>query len=410
MGVGLIVGVWIARYLGPEKFGQLSFAIAFVGVLGVIAVLGLNDIVVRDIVREPDCADITLGTAFILRIFGGLLSVGLIIGTVIWLRPHDEMTRLMVAVLSLSLVFNSTEVVRYWFESQVQSRYAVWAENASFLVVAIIKVVLILNRAPLIAFVWAILIEAILVAIGLLTIYVQRGTRLRDWRPRIARAKTLLQDSWPLLLSGVAVMVYMRIDQIMLGEMIGHEAVGIYTAAVRISELWYFIPMIIVSSVFPSIIEAKKLSETVYMQRLQGLYDLMVLVALVVVIPMTFLSDWIIESLFGASYAEAGAVLAIHIWAGIFVGLGVASGKWYLIEEMSSYLFCRAIIGALINVGLNLLLIHEYGVKGAAMATLLSYFVAGFFFDLFMPRTRVSFIMKVNSLLLRGFYVGQTNH
>ena len=131
MGVGLLIGVWVARYLGPEQFGQLNFAMAFVGIFGAVAGLGLNGIVVRDIVREPETANITLGTAFVLQASGGVFAVALIIGTMAWLRPDDTLTKTLVAIFGLGLIFKSTEVVKYWFESQVQSRYTVWIETVS---------------------------------------------------------------------------------------------------------------------------------------------------------------------------------------------------------------------------------------------------------------------------------------
>lgn len=405
MGVGLIVGVWVARYLGPDQFGLLNYAMAMVALFGTVASLGLNGIVVRDLVKESETANETLGTAFLLQAIGGLFAFSLAIVAISLARPHDDSAKLIVAVLGFVMVFKSTEVVKYWFESQVKSKYVVWVENSIFLILAVIKVVLILIEAPLMAFVWAAFSEGALVSVGLLGVYGWQGGVLSAWHIRYSRAKALLKDSWPLILSGLAVMVYMRVDQIMLGQMLGDEAVGIYSAAVRISEMWYFIPVVIVASVFPSIIEAKKQSEVVYYKRLQKLYDLMVLLALAVAIPMTFFSDWLIALLFGIDYVAAGAVLAIHVWAGVFTFLGVASGNWFLLENMSTRMLYRTALGALVNVALNVILIPVYGVPGAAAATLISYSVAGFWFDALDRKTRRTFIMKANSFLLKGFYV-----
>lgn len=404
MGVGLLVVVWIARYLGPEQFGLMNYAMAIVALFGAVASLGLNSIVVRDLIQVPETANITLGTAFLLQVVGGLLAFGLAIVTIIVARPDDDQTKLTVAVLGFVMVFKATEVVKYWFESQVNSKYTVWVENGVFLILAVIKVCLILTHASLMAFIWAAFAEGLLVAIGLLSIYAWRGGSLSRWCIHYSRTRALLKNGWPLMLSGLAVMIYMRVDQIMLGQMLGDEAVGIYTAAVRISEVWYFIPMAIVASVFPSIIEAKKNSETLYYQRLQKLFDFMVLLALAVAIPMTFLSDWIVVFLFGEEFAQAGSVLILHMWAGIFTYLGVASGKWFLMENMSMLLFYRTAIGAFVNVILNLVLIPVNGVLGAAIATLISYAVAGFLFDLLVKDSRKVFLMKASAILLRGVY------
>jgi len=186
----------------------------------------------------------------------------------------------------------------------------------------------------------------------------------------------------------------------MLGQMVGDEAVGIYSAAVRISEVWYFIPMMIVASVFPAILEAKKRSETQYYQRFQHLYDLMVWLSVAVALPMTFLSTPIVTLLFGESFSASGTVLAIHIWAAVFVFLGVASSKWFLAENRQMLNLQRTALGAVVNVVLNFLLIPDYGPVGAAVATVVSQATAAFFFDAVQPVTREMFFMKIKSMNL----------
>jgi O-antigen/teichoic acid export membrane protein len=407
MGIGLFVGVWIARYLGPEQFGLLSFATAFVGLFGAIATMGLQGIVVRDIVRDPGGKEETLGTAAVLQFLGGLIAYGLILATIFWLRADDLMAKAIIAILGSMMLFKVSEIAVYWFESQVLSKYTVWMQNGLFLVFAAVKVGLILQNAPLIAFALAMMAEALVVALLMLLMLGMHGPRLSRLTASFNRTKTLLADSWPLLLSSIAVMIYMKIDQIMLGQMIGDEAVGIYSAAVRVSEVWYFVPMAIVASVFPAILEAKKRSEKQYNDRLQRLYDLMVWLAIAVALPMTFLSTTIVTLLFGDAYAQAGSVLAIHIWAAVFVFLGVASGKWFLAENRQILSLQRTVFGAIANLFLNFILIPKFGVFGAAWATVISYAIAGFFYDLLNPSTLNMFWMKTRSFnIFRVFYVG----
>ncbi len=397
MGVGLIVGVWVARYLGPQQFGLLNYAVAFVALFTAIANLGLNSIVVRDLVQDPSTAETTMGTSFVLSVLGGLCAFCLSLLVISYARPNDELAKFIVVLLSLLMVLKATDVVRYWFESQVQSKYVVWMENGVFLAVSTVKIVLILTSASLMAFIWTILAESLIVAVGLMGVYAWRGGKVSAWHSRFDRAKTLLKDSWPLILSGLAIMIYIRIDQIMLGQMLGDESVGIYSAAVRISEIWYFIPMSIAASVFPSVIEAKKNKEEFYYGRLQKLFNLMFILALAVALPMTFLSDWIVTLLFGTAYQQAGSVLAVHIWAGIFVFLGVASGSWFLIEGLQRYSFYRTLSGAIVNVGLNLILIPKFGVIGSAWATVVSQACASMFFNACNSKTRLVFLMQCKS-------------
>lgn len=399
MGVGLLVVIWVARYLGPEQFGLLNYAMAFVAFFGVIATLGLNGIVVRDLLKEPDAADSTMGTAFLLQIAGGFLACGLAILAISMARPDDYLARLIVAILGFTVVFKASEVVKYWFESQVQSKYTVWAENGVFMLAAAIRLVLINTEAPLVFFAWAAFAEGLLTALALLGVYALRGGKIASWHCHYQRAKTLFRNSWPLVLSGLAVMVYMRIDQIMLGQMLGDDAVGIYSAAVRISEVWYFIPIAIVASLFPSIIDAKKRSEVLYSQRMQNLYDLMSLLAFAVAVPMTFMSGNIVVFLFGEKFVQAGPVLAIHIWAGVFVFLGVASSNWLILGGYQKNILYRTSLGALVNILANWLLIPALGIAGAAVATVFSYFIA--VFSVFIHKeTRMAGIMMSKSLLL----------
>jgi PST family polysaccharide transporter len=398
MGVGLIVGVWVARYLGPEQFGLFNFATAFVGMFGAVAGLGLQGIVVRDLVREPSSKEEILGSAAALQLVGGLVAYGLILATIFWLRPDDALAKTIVAILGSMMLFKASEVAVCWFESQVLSKFTVWVQNGTFLVFASIKVLLILQGASLVAFAWVTVAEGLAVALMLLIVLALRGLRVRLLRVKVARAKSLLADSWPLLLSGIAVMIYMRVDQIMLGIMIGDEAAGIYSAAVKISEVWYFVPMTIARSVFPAILDSKKRCEEQYYQRMQRLYDFMVLLSISIALPMTFISTPVVVLLFGDAYVSAGSVLAVCIWAAVFVFLGVASGQWLLVENLQIFSLQRTVLGAIVNVVLNIALIPRYGILGAAWATVFAQLSAALLFDLIQKETRRMFIMKIRSM------------
>lgn len=398
MGVGVLVWVWIARYLGPDQFGLLNFAMAFTGLFGALAALGLQGIVVRDIVRDPKSTNQTLGTAALLQLIAGLVTFLLIFISIAYLRPDDALSRSVVAILGTIMTLKASEIAVYWFESQVQSKYTVWVQNSVFLVFSAIKVAMIMQSAPIVAFAWAMLAEAAVGALVLLFVMGIRGPRLNQLAVNFERAKSLLRDSWPIIISSISIAVYTKIDQIMLGQMAGDEVVGIYSAAVRISEIWYFVPMGIMASVFPAILEAKKRSELEFYERLQKLFDLMVTISVFVALPMTFMAIPLIQILFGDSYAEAGVVLTIHIWAAVFVFLGVANGSWFLVENRLLLSLHRTALGAVSNIILNLILIPAFGVTGAALALVISQALASFFYDGLQKETRKIFAMKISSL------------
>jgi O-antigen/teichoic acid export membrane protein len=397
MGVGLLVTLWVARYLGPQQFGLLNFGLAFVALFGTIGTLGLPSIAVRDIVQAPSRADETLGTTLLLQLMGGTTAFLASVGTIGLLRPEDPTATAIVAILGAGLVFKSAESLKYWFEARVQSKYPVWVENAIFVGASAGKIVLIIGQASVVAFAWLALGQVAAVAIGLVMLYSVKGGELLLLRPAVPRAISLLKDSWPLALAGVSVMIYMRIDQIMLGQLDSDRSVGIYSAAVRISEVWYFIPTVVVASVFPAIVNAKAKGEELYMRRLQQLHDLLVIITLAVAVPMTFLSTWVVVGLFGHEFAAAGPVLAIHIWSAVFVSLSIASGKWFIIENRQILTFQRAIVGAGVNVGLNMVWIPAAGSIGAAYATVVSYAVSALLVDLLQSETRPLFLMKLRA-------------
>jgi PST family polysaccharide transporter len=400
MGVGLLIGVWIARYLGPEQFGLLNFTAALIGLFAALAGMGLQGIVVREIVQDPACREDILGTAFALQLLGGAVAYSLLLATVFYTRPQDLLSQLVAAILGAMVLLKASEVAGYWFESQVQSKYTVWVQNGAFLFFAGIKVVLILSGASLINFAWAMLAEAIVVALALTLALHRLGPPLYSLRISYGRCCALFKAGWPLMLSSVAIMIYMKIDQIMIGQMLGNDAVGIYSAAVRISEVWYFIATAVAASVLPAILEAKKNNETQYRQRLQGLFDLMTWIAIIVALPVTLFATPLVTMLFGADYSEAGGVLAIHVWATVFVFLGVAGGNWFLAENQQILGLQRTALGAVVNVLLNILLIPMMGVVGAAWATLISYAVAGMLIDVTQLKTRGMFVMKLDSFNL----------
>lgn len=403
MGMGLLISVWIARYLGPEQFGLFNYATAIVALFTAMATLGLNNIVVRDLLNHPEEANATLGTACLLQLIGGVLATGAAVVAVSVMRPNDATARLLVAIIGSAMVFKASDVIRYWFEAKVQSKYTVLVENAAFLVFAAVKLGLIFVEAPLLAFVWIVLAEACLVAVLLLFIYIQQGNRLSAWRYHYARTKALLNDSWPLILSGLAAMLYMRMDQIMLGQMLGDEAVGIYSAAVRLSEMWYFISTIIVSSVFPALLSAKKESIQLYHQRLNKLFELMAILALSLALPISFMSEWIVKIMYGPGFELSAQVLVIHVWAGVFVFSGIASSRWFIAENLQKYTFYRTLAGCVINFVLNFIFIPKYGVIGSAWASVISQAVACIFFNAANKKTRLIFIIQIKAIVFYRF-------
>lgn len=383
---GLLVGIWVARYLGPQQFGLFSYALAFTAIFAGIAKLGLDGIIVRELINHPDKRDAYLGTAFWLKVMGSII-VMLLMAAVIPFTNNDATTNLFIFIIACGLVFQSFEVVEFYFQSQVLAKLISICKIIQLSLSSVIKIYLVITEAELIWFVLVTTFDALSLAICYFSAYrLQKATVFYTCFNFII-AKRLLKDSWPLIFSSIVVMIYMRIDQIMIKQMLGEYEVGIYSAAIRLSEAFYFIPTIITASLFPAILNAKKISHELYMLRMQRLYTMMVWTAIIIAIPITIFSDWIVFVLYGNDYSTSADILMIHVWSGIFVFLTVSSGKYLTSEGLTRKIFYRNLSGMILNVMLNFKMIPLYGGVGAALATLASWFLAGYLYD-FMDRTQ----------------------
>lgn len=376
MGVGLLLGIWIARYLGPEQFGSYSYATAFVALFSTIASLGLDGIAVRNIVRDPLHKDEIIGTVFLLKLMGGGVAFAVAVASIWLVRANDPQSKMLVAIISAGNLFLAFDAIDFWFQARVESKYTVLAKNCAFLLLAAVKIVLIVRHAPLTAFAWAASGEVLIGGAGLLVAYQRISGDARLWRYSASRAKGLLHDSWPLIFSSIVIIIYMKIDQVMLGEMVGNREVGVYSVAVRLAEVWYLLPGAVVSSVFPSIVAAKESDEPLFYARLQKLYNVMAFMGYAIAIPMTFLGGWLVKLLFGVAYAKAGPMLALLIWAIIFTNLGVARSTFLTAMNWTRIHFVTVFLGCVINVALNLWLIPLYGGMGAVIASCVAYWFA----------------------------------
>jgi O-antigen/teichoic acid export membrane protein len=395
--VSVFLGVWIARYLGPEQFGLLSYAQSFVGLFAVTATLGLDSIVVRELVKNKNIKEGILGTVFFLKFIGAFASIILLLIAVNF-TSNDYYTNILIFIISSSVIFQAFNVIDFYFQSEVLGKYIVYANTISLLISSLIKILLILSSASLLSFVWVILFDSFVLAFGFLYFFIKKSkVNIKNIKFQREIAISLLKDSWPLFLSGIVISIYMKIDQVIIKQLLGAEEVGQYAAASRLSEAWYFIPMVIASSLYPAIISAKNKNKETYHSRLQNLYDLLVWLSIAIALPITFLSDTIIDLIYGSQYDKSGSILMIHIWTGVFVFIGVVFSGYLTIENQTKKAFYRTLLGAILNVILNYLLIPIYGIKGAAMATLAGQLTSNYLYDIFDKELHGQLKMKTKA-------------
>jgi len=381
--------------LGPEKYGLLSYANTLSWLFMLVASLGLDSIVVRELVRSSDKQGAILGTSFILKLIAVLIM--LFVVSFVGFLSEDSHVFLMVVIISSGFIFQPLLVIDLFYQSNVKSGVVVFVKSFQILSSAIIKLLLVCGTADLIWFAVVVVFDFMVLGLGILCVYLFQGGGFRGWAWDKTVAINLIRSGFPLLLSGVVVSIYMKIDQLMIGEMLGLASVGVYAVAVQLSEAWAFIPVVISISLRPVIVAAKESGSIKYSEIMSKLYGYMIWIALCISFVVTFFASEIIDILFGSEYKAAAAVLSVHVWSAVFLFLGVVSGNYLLAEKLHWRSFFRTLSGAIINIILNLILIPRFGLVGAAWSTVVAYFFAGYMYDLFDSKTRQVFFDKTVS-------------
>jgi PST family polysaccharide transporter len=398
--ISVFVGIWMARYLGPKNFGVYSYVIALTGLFGIFGKMGLDDVVIREFVHRQWTESQILGTTFGLKLLGGLCGGVAAFVTVRLLRRNDPYLSLLVGIAASAMIFQASDAIGLWLQARLRSDLAFIIDGPAALLTAAARIGLLLAGGSVIAFVCVLPLAALLSAIGFGCVYWKVATRRSSWTLNRALSHQMLTTSMPLLLSTIAIAVYMRIDQVMLGSMASDKAVGIYAAAVKISEAWYFVPVAVVASAFPSLVEARRHSTALYVRRLQRLLRMLATLSYAICLMGSLLSGAIVRLVYGAGYAEAIPVLATLFWTGPVVALGIVGEKWKVIENLAWFSFFSTGLGAMVNVALNLIWIPRYGALGAAWATVVAYSLAGVLSALAFRPTRPIGWMMLKSLAL----------
>jgi O-antigen/teichoic acid export membrane protein len=371
MAIGFFATLYIARSLGPTNYGELSYALSFIALFSFISSLGIDSVLYREIIKYPEHKNTLLGTAFRIKLFAGSITAVLTICTAFLLSPPD-VSLLIIVILSSTFILHTFSIISHEFGAAVNNKPV---SILSFFVTAlvnILKITVIFFGNGVLYLALIIVAETIFYALGYIYLRYRYFGSVFKWHYDHSTAKRLLLDSWPFIFTSAFAVIYTRIDQVMLKNMIDASAVGVYDAAVRLSELWYFFPAIIVGSLFPAIINAKKTAHRQYRQRILSLIVLLLSLSTVVAIGVSFLATPIVLLVFGAEFAAAIPILQIYIWAFIPVTLGVIAQHYLLAENARVTLFLMTIVGMGVNVLGNLILIPQYQGTGAAVATLFS--------------------------------------
>ena len=394
------VGFWVARYLGPARLGTLGYCTALVALLGFFPSLGLDAVVKRELLQSPTRTEELLASSLALRLVASALAYALVLvaGFFKWGLTAEESW--LFVILGPTLFQQALLLPDLWLQVHLRAKWSVMVQLVALAIGSALRVWLILSGGSLASFAWVAVVEMAVGVTGIFMVSRRMGLRIPGIAARAATMGQLLLEGWPLMFASLAIVVYMKIDQVMLRQLGGPVAVGIYAAAAKISEIWYFLPVVVASSVLPAFLRARTGDGRTYAARLQQYYDLSAAAAYVLSVPIALAASWLVRKAYGAEFAAAGPILAVHIWSSIFVFLGVARGQWLVNERLQSFYLVSTLAGAVTNILLNLLFIPRWGGLGAAWATVISYALAAWGASYLHPAVRPAAAMQTRALLL----------
>ena len=400
MIISLFVGVISARYLGPENYGTLNYGLALVTLFSSIAKLGLESIIVKEYISNKDRNGLIMGSALLLRMISGLLSIVTIMIYISIFNPNDHVIFITTLLQSLILIFEVFDLIDFWFQSQLKSKYVAIAKTIAYIVMSVYKIVLLVLGKSVEWFAFATSLEYIVILIILSIMYYKNGGQ--KLKVSLKLGANLLKQSYHFIISGLLVTIYTQMDKIMIGHYIDQTQVGLYSAATAISSMWGFIPNAIINSMRPTIYDAKEKNEELYLRRLKQLYAIVFWCGAFFALGITIFSKLIVEILYGQEYLGATIPLIILSWSTIFAYLGTARGVWVVCENKNKYTKRYVFWGAIVNLILNAILIPTIGICGAAIATLIAQIIVAMLAPAFYKDTKASVRHMLDAIFLKG--------
>lgn len=391
---GLILSTWIARHLGPSDFGNLTFAVTYISFFYVVATFSLDALIIRDIARTPEAAHIILGSGLTIRLLGGLVAWLCALCCMLLFIPDQKNNTSLILIVGTTLFSQAFQTVDLWFQSQSRASLGVIARLIAFTLSTAIKLALLITEAPLIYFAVALAIDSILVAASLAWVYRKFRCPL-SWMSTSARAIEQLRTAWPLAGSGLAITIFMKVDQLIVAGMLGKDALGIYAAATPLTQGLAFIPTTIAVVLAPTLASLRISAPISYRRKIAMLVRYTAIFALILCVALSWLSPIIITLLYGAKYEGTIPVFSVLVFNNVFVFVGLIQGIFIINESLQKLTLISTIIGATMAVLLNFLLIPEYGLLGASYATIISNFVSVTVVPLTLSRKFRSFYRNV---------------
>lgn len=398
MLISLIVGSLSARYLGPSNFGLLNYGSSIISFFTTVSKLGMDSVVVGEMVRNPEKENSYLGSALIMRFVTSVLSFFAIWGIVVVLEPDNRLLQIVTVLQAIAIVFQSSEVLYFWFQARLKMKYVTLAAIAALTVTGGWRILLLANRASVQWFALSASISALVCGAFVAFFFLTKARAKLSFH--FSDASYIIKNSYHFIINGLAVTLYTQLDRIMLGKVVSEEAVGFYSAASALAVMWEFVPNAIINSASPLLIREydkdKESFEKKYKLLLMGIMALGVAVG----VGFTVFSKLVIFILYGKEYYPAIPALSILIWSTSFAMIGTARGIWIIAGRKNRYVKYYTLIGAVVNIVLNYLAIPIWGIIGASFTTLLSQIVVSLIAPLFFKETRKFVVIYFQSFKL----------
>lgn len=400
MVISLVVTMLTARYLGPSNYGIIGYAGAYTAFFMSFCTLGINSVLVKEFITNPNGEGEIIGTTLVLKFISSLLSAFTIVGIVSFVDANEPTTIAVTALCSIGVVFNIFETFNYWFQAHLQSKITAIASFIAYTVTAVYKIFLLILGKNVLWFALATSVDYICIAVLLVIMYFKKnGKTLRfSWNC----GKRLLKQSYHFIAAGLMVSVYNQTDKLMLKQLINESEVAFYTAAITICNMWCFILTAIIDSVYPSIMEAHKNDEKLFIKRNKQLYAIVFYISMFVSILFTVFAPIAIKILYGEDYLSAINPLRIITWLTAFSYLGIARNAWLVCKNKQDKLKYVYILSAIVNVVLNIILIPIWGASGAAFASLIAQISTSIVLPLFIKDLKENSIMMLEAILLKN--------
>lgn len=400
--LALVVGALTARYLGPGNYGLINYAAAYTTFFASVCTLGINSILVKNLMDHPEEEGLTIGTALLLRCVSSALSALMIIGIVSIVDRGEPVTIAVVALSSLGLVFQIFDTLNYWFQARLESKYSALASLVAYVAVSAYKILLLVKGMSVQWFAIATAVDYLVIAIFLLAAYFAKGGK--SFRFSMKKAGELLNASKSFIISGLMISVYASTDKLMLKQMLDDTIVGCYSTAESVTNMWVFVLAAIVDSFYPEIVQAFRQDRSRYERKNRQLYAIVFYIACSVSLVISLLAKPIIQIIYGDAYLQAVQPLRIIIWYSAFSYLGVARNVWIVCENLQKYLKYIYIGAGVLNVLLNAVLIPLWGISGAALASLVTQIATIVLFPALIRPLRPNVRLMMEAVCLKDVF------